>query len=108
MKKSYFVILIMVLAVSIGETKAQSVSNEQTKPMQMDHSHLPIAVPTNVKEPALSLVLNKDTMSGYNLHLKIQNYHLTPHQMAFLVWQILCLYLSIKKQVLLKDMRIYI
>lgn len=78
MMKNYFVILVMILAASIGESKAQSVSNEQTKPMQMDHSHLPIAVPTNVKEPALSLVLNKDAMSGYNLHLKIQRYHLTP------------------------------
>lgn len=76
--KNFFIIL--VIALSISNINAQSVSNEQSKAvsMKMDHSHLPIAVPSRSIKPALSLVLNKDAMSGYNLHLKIQSYNLIP------------------------------
>jgi hypothetical protein len=45
---------------------------------EMDHSHMPIAVPESVKPVALSLVLTKDAMSGFNLTLHTQHYNLIP------------------------------
>lgn len=78
--KTYFIILSMVMSTSINKIHAQSVSNEQNNAMSMtmEHSHLPIAVPSSVSKPALSLTLSKDTMSGYNLQVAIQNYELMP------------------------------
>ena len=46
--------------------------------MKMDHSHMPISVPESVKPVALSLVLIKDAMSGFNLTLQTQHYDLMP------------------------------
>jgi hypothetical protein len=60
----------IILFVSIFTVEAQE--------MAMDHSHMPISVPANTKTPALSLHISKDLMSGYNLILKLQQYHLTP------------------------------
>lgn len=45
---------------------------------KMEHSHMPIAVPESVKPVALSLVLTKDTMSGFNLTLHTRHYNLMP------------------------------
>ena len=46
--------------------------------MTMDHSHMPIDVPTKTPTPALSLQLTQDVMSGYNLTLSLQRYSITP------------------------------
>jgi hypothetical protein len=46
--------------------------------MTMDHSHMPITVPVNAKNPALSLHLAKDSMSGYNLTLALERYTMMP------------------------------
>lgn len=51
---------------------------QQENVMIMDHSHMPINVPAKTPIPALSLQLNKDAMSGYNLILTLQHYHLIP------------------------------
>lgn len=75
---TFFILLVIVLTIT--NVNAQSAPNDQsTSPaMQMDHSHLPIAVPLNTTTPLLSLSLHNDTMSGYNLHLTLKNYHLIP------------------------------
>lgn len=44
----------------------------------MDHSHQPVALPDTTPRPALSLVLRRDAMSGFNLELLLQRYHMTP------------------------------
>jgi len=44
----------------------------------MDHSHMPINLPENTPVPALSIQLNQDAMSGYNLALTLQRYTLIP------------------------------
>ena len=46
--------------------------------MGMDHSHMPISIPKNVKAVGLSLAIVADSMSGYNLSIITQNYQLTP------------------------------
>ena len=78
--KNYIIFLVLALNVIINNVNAQSAENENNNnmSMKMDHSHLPIAIPSNGAKPALSLSLNKDTMSGYNLHLQIQHYTLIP------------------------------
>jgi len=84
--KRYFTIIVLASILVMNNTYAQQSSNEKQSSsdmnidmtMKMDHSHLPIAVPSNITTPALSLQINKDTMSGYNLHLQISNYKLMP------------------------------
>lgn len=44
----------------------------------MDHSHMPIAIPENVKPVGLDLAIATDTMSGYNLSVITENYQLSP------------------------------
>lgn len=65
-----FIYIFIILFVNIFTVKAQE--------MAMDHSHMPISIPANAKVPALSLYISRDIMSGYNLSLKLQRYHLTP------------------------------
>lgn len=50
----------------------------QMQNMQMDHSHMPIAVPDNSPVPSLSLTLEPDVMSGYNLTVNTKGYIFTP------------------------------
>lgn len=45
---------------------------------QMDHSHMPLNVPEGAPVPALTLNLEADSMSGYNLHLDIRLFKLEP------------------------------
>lgn len=42
----------------------------------MDHGHVPLAVPASAAVPALSLELEQDPMSGFNLRLLVQRYQL--------------------------------
>lgn len=42
-----------------------------------DHSHMPIAVPSDAPIPALSLALARDAVSGFNITLNVQRYALT-------------------------------
>jgi hypothetical protein len=55
-----------------------SIFHATSQEMVMDHSHMPINVPTTAEVPALSLHLSKDAMSGYNLTLQLQRYALMP------------------------------
>ncbi|MGS0496050.1 MULTISPECIES: hypothetical protein [unclassified Pseudoalteromonas] len=66
----FTVCLTLLLRLSVGVAQVQT--------MAMDHSHLPIAVPAEIPVPALSLALEQDAMSGYNLTINTQNYVLTP------------------------------
>ncbi|MGS0536250.1 hypothetical protein [Pseudoalteromonas sp. SaAl2] len=59
--------LVLLFKLSIGMAQ-----------MQMDHSHLPIAVPDNATVPALSLTLEADVMSGYNLSINTKGYIFMP------------------------------
>lgn len=70
-----FIIGFILLFVNIFNVTGQE--------MVMDHSHMPINVPTNAKIPALSLHLSKDAMSGYNLTLQLQRYELMPPPEGF-------------------------
>ncbi len=80
MIKKSFIILVIALSTQTSNLYAQAISTEQApaKTMKMDHSHMPIAVPENIKTPAMSLEIYEDAMSGYNLHIKNQHYNLTP------------------------------
>lgn len=44
----------------------------------MDHSHMPAAVPPGAPIPALSLTIDRDAMSGFNLRLVTENFSLIP------------------------------
>lgn len=56
------------------------------KPKMMDHSHMPISVPSVVPTPQLSLNLTRDAMSGFNLEILISNYVfvLPPSEMSMM------------------------
>jgi len=75
--KNIFILLAIILNVIINDVNAQSSENNKIL-IKMDHSHMPIAVPSHIEKPSLSLLLKKDTMSGYNLHVQIQSYRLMP------------------------------
>jgi hypothetical protein len=72
---TYSVVCLLPLCAMVNAQEANVDKNNVT---MMDHSHMPIAAPEHAKPMALSLVLIKDTMSGYNLTLKTQHYLLTP------------------------------
>lgn len=74
----FLIVLILVASVNAQDVSSQSNVEPSTKAMKMDHSHMPIAVPSEELTPALSLALSKDAMSGYNLILKTARYSLTP------------------------------
>lgn len=57
--------------------------------MQMDHSHMPITVPENATVPALSLMLETDVMSGYNLIVDTKNYIFMPPPAALDMMQLM-------------------
>jgi len=80
MMKKHFILALMTLTVITNNVSAQTEPNKQSSMMKMtmDHSHLPIAAPSNAPKPALSLSLTKDAMSGYNLHLQLARYQLMP------------------------------
>ncbi|WP_426359440.1 hypothetical protein ACPUVO_04125 [Pseudocolwellia sp. HL-MZ19] len=86
MIKKSFIILVIALSTQTSNLYAQATPPEQApaKTMTMDHSHLPIAVPSDVKTPAISLEIYEDAMSGYNLHIKTQHYNLTPPPLGVL------------------------
>lgn len=44
----------------------------------MDHSHIPVALPDGVATPSLSLSVSRDWMSGLNLQIHTEDYHLIP------------------------------
>lgn len=43
----------------------------------MDHSHIPVALPDGVPIPTLSISVSRDWMSGLNLKLHTENYEMT-------------------------------
>lgn len=55
----------------------QKIDNAPKSMPSMDHSHIPVAVPSHVIPPRLSATLTRDVMSGYNLKLDIENYKMT-------------------------------
>jgi len=64
-----FITVFVLLIAGI----AQSIAQEA-----IEHSHLPIDVPSDIKQPKLSLKLTKDSIDGYNLTLITQHYLLIP------------------------------
>jgi len=56
------------------EGASMQASSKNDAMGMMDHSHLPITVPTDALKPKLSLSIEKDAMSGYNLTLNHKNY----------------------------------
>ncbi|MEG3753352.1 hypothetical protein [Psychromonas arctica] len=64
------IITVFVLLIS---GIAQSLAQEA-----IEHSHLPIDVPSGIKSPKLSLKLTKDSIDGYNLTLITEHYLLIP------------------------------
>ena len=69
------------------QLKSSQLNSSQLKNAQdkmMDHSHLPIDVPSQAKPLALSLSLAKDAMSGVNLTITTEHYHfaLPPSEMT--------------------------
>ncbi|MEM6733776.1 MAG: hypothetical protein AAF658_19605, partial [Myxococcota bacterium] len=48
----------------------------KTSSVGMDHSHMPIAVPSDAPTPGLSLILTQDAVSGFNLTLDLERYAL--------------------------------
>ncbi|WP_247664735.1 hypothetical protein [Pseudoalteromonas sp. MMG010] len=67
-KITYLALSLFVVLFSVNSIAQQKM---------MDHSHLPIVVPSNAPTPALSLKLTVDAMSGYNLILDTQRYDLS-------------------------------
>lgn len=76
-KKSVHVCLMTLLISSIAALlQAQENSNLVAK--GLDHSHMPVDLPANSPIPGLSLSIYRDQMSGFNLHLSLKNYALSP------------------------------
>ena len=71
---SSLVIYLFTASILVNAQQNEIKNNEMVK---MDHSHMPIAVPSGVEPLSLSLALTKDSMSGYNLKLLTQHYVLT-------------------------------
>lgn len=79
MKPCVCLFLTFVILSLSTPIQARSVSQAMIAKMKsMDHSHIPIEVPEAAHIPALSLSLSKDVMTGYNLHIMLQNYIITP------------------------------
>lgn len=75
------VCLWLILSIFGLSTPVQAKSASETmiaKMNSMDHSHIPIEVPEGAPIPALSLALTKDVMTGYNLHMIIEHYIISP------------------------------
>lgn len=68
MKFIYIFIILLISSVNV-------IAKEM---IIMDHSHMPINLPENAPIPALSMQLNQDAMSGYNLVLMLKRYTLIP------------------------------
>ncbi|WP_299496762.1 hypothetical protein [uncultured Shewanella sp.] len=74
----YLCLTLLILGLSTP-IQAKLASNAMaTRMNMMDHSHTPIEVPEATPIPALSLSLSKDIMTGYNVHLIIDNFSITP------------------------------
>jgi|GEM_PF-851606 len=59
-------------------TSIETISDPVTSQSMMDHSHIPVAVPDGIAIPSLSIVVERDWMSGLNLALHTENYALVP------------------------------
>ena len=71
----YYLVFNYVLAQTLSSEKGKA-----DKPVSemMDHAHIPIPIPNGVNQPKISLQIVKDTMSGYNLHIKLKHYAMMP------------------------------
>lgn len=84
--KTVNVIMLLIIAIYylvFNDVLAQTLASKQDKANQpvaemMDHAHIPIAIPNGIKQPQISLQIAKDAMSGYNLHIKLTHYAMTP------------------------------
>ena len=56
---------------------ASASQTATTSSANMDHSHLPVALPDGVPVPTLSINVSRDWMSGLNLELHTENYEMT-------------------------------
>lgn len=66
------------LSICTGGRKAAAPDAASKTPSQMDHSHIPIAVPETAPKPHMSIALTRDVMSGYNLQIHTANYDMSP------------------------------
>lgn len=67
---------------------AQEIAQDLS-PASTDHSHIPIDLPEDAPEPALSLTLYKDAVSGFNLEIHTDNFLLVPPPRAELPMSVL-------------------
>ncbi|MEO0437565.1 MAG: hypothetical protein AAF098_11725 [Pseudomonadota bacterium] len=75
LKQTSVLCLILMLSVTTEDLLAQSGESTESKAPELeDHSHLPIPVPEGTAAPNLSLRLDRDSMSGFNLHLDLANF----------------------------------
>lgn len=78
--KKLFVTMVIVAAYS-GPLFAQpSTSKSESQPME--HAHSMIQIPEAVALPGMSLSLDRDKMSGFNLQIETQNFELEPPELA--------------------------
>lgn len=77
MKNFFWIVIALSLSIQ-HELNAQVDSASENNSSTMSHSHMPISIPDNAPAPALSLDLYADSMSGYNLILRLENYRMTP------------------------------
>lgn len=72
MKRVFLIAVLLNLSMPCM-LSAQVVNDSSA----MSHLHLPIEVPKNALQPALSLDLYADFMTGYNLSLQLDNYRMS-------------------------------
>jgi hypothetical protein len=84
------------------------MSSQVAAQQMMDHSHMPINVPAKAITPALSLHLNEDAMSGYNLTLALQQYTLMPPPEGLPMAELMTAYVDSSSSVIEGHAHLYI
>ena len=86
-RKKTVVVLVTLLAFFAGylvkahhSADTASTSYKQVVQSQSDHDHGIMDVSTSGSIPTLQLAVQKDSMSGWNLHLIIRNFRFAPER----------------------------
>lgn len=74
-------IMLICLATLSGQLLAQSASS-QSDSGSMEHAHSMVQIPDTSALPSISLVLSRDTKSGFNLQIDTENFELEPPELA--------------------------
>lgn len=72
---------VVLLTMLSGQIMAQS-STSQDAVQNMEHEHSMVQIPDSVALPSISLVLSRDTKSGFNLQIETENFELEPPELA--------------------------